>query len=147
MMGNVMLYSLLVVVRRCKRSCMSTTLSAIRRSCMSTLLQLYVYVVTVVCLTLLQLYVYVVTVVCLMLLRCYSCVDGASEDLDLGDEVEFTVSHKSARMCAENIHKLSSSASSNGKSHSSPDEVTESVNKDKLDVFVYQVYLSILKSH
>jgi hypothetical protein len=36
----------------------------------------------------------------------YNSFDGDPNDLDLGDEVEYTLCRKSAKHSAENIHKL-----------------------------------------
>lgn len=36
----------------------------------------------------------------------YSSFDGDVNDLDLGDEVEYTVTRKSAKLSAENIRKV-----------------------------------------
>lgn len=37
----------------------------------------------------------------------FSYVEGNAAELELGDEVEFTLSHKTAKVSAENIRKLS----------------------------------------
>ena len=36
----------------------------------------------------------------------FSAFDGNPMDLDLGDEVEYTLTRKSAKLSAENIHRI-----------------------------------------